>query len=130
MTLNSFRKRYEYLRLGGKAGKETFGFERYLNQRFYCSQEWRTFRRDIIVRDSACDLAIDDGFHDIIGKIIIHHINPISPKDISDQNLNVLLNPDNVICVSHNTHEAIHYGDISLIPLYEERRMNDTTPWK
>ena len=132
ITIPSFEERYEYLKLGGRVGEETFGFDRYLNQRFYNSYEWKHFRRDIIVRDCGCDMAFDDGFHEISGKIIIHHINPIAQRDIYHHDTNVLLNPNNVVCVSYKTHEAIHYGDSSLLDSYHlvVRRPNDTTPWK
>lgn len=126
LTLGAFEERYRYLKLGGKVGRATFGFDRYMNQKFYTSYEWRTFRRDIIVRDNGCDLGIDDGLHEIGGKILIHHINPITPDDITMQRLDVLLDPENVICVSHRTHEAIHYGDESLIHPFAERRPGDT----
>lgn len=131
VTIPSFEERYEYLRLGGTVGRSTFGYDRYLNQRFYTSAEWKQFRRDMIIRDNACDLGIDDGLHDIHGLVLLHHINPIIPKDIVAKNLDILLNPENVICVSHRTHEAIHYGDSSLIaPIFVDRKPNDTTPWK
>ena len=126
LTYNTFDERYRYLKLGGEVGKATFGFDRYMNQKFYTSYEWRMFRRDIIVRDFGCDLGINDGLHEIGGKIILHHINPITPDDISMKRLNVLLNPENVICVSHRTHEAIHYGDESLLHEFVERRPGDT----
>ena len=130
--LSSFEERFEYLKLGGTVGKSTFGYDRYLNQRFYTSEEWRQFRRDIILRDNGSDMGLDDGFHEIMGQILIHHINPIIPKDIVHHRLDILLNPDNVVCVSHNTHEAIHYGDIDLLNRYSivERRPGDTTLWK
>lgn len=129
ITLPTFEERYRYLRMGGAVGKETFGFDRYLNQKFYSSAEWKRFRRDIIIRDMGCDLGIED--RPIQGIIILHHLNAIDPKDILDKNVRVLLNPENVICVSHNTHNAIHYGDDSLLftdPIV--RTKNDTCPWK
>lgn len=129
VSIQDFEGRYEYLKLGGQVGKQTFGYDRYLNQKFYTSEEWRRFRRDIIIRDHGCDLGIDDGLHDIKTKIIIHHINPISMKDILRRNFDILLNPSNVICVTHRTHEAIHYGDISLLQIYVERRPGDTRSW-
>ena len=129
ITLPTFEERYHYLKLGGKVGEETFGFDRYLNQVFYSSAEWKRFRRDIIVRDMGCDLGIED--RTIGGIIIIHHINPIILADIHRRKLEVLLNPENVICVSHNTHNAIHYGDESLLTLAPiARRPNDTCPWR
>ena len=129
ITFPTFEERYRYLRIGGTVGKETFGFDRYLNQKFYSSIEWKRFRRDVILRDMGCDLGIED--RQIQGIIILHHLNPIDPKDILDKNVRVLLNPENVICVCHNTHNAIHYGDDSLLftdPIV--RTKNDTCPWK
>ena len=129
ITLPTFEERYRYLRIGGSVGKETFGFDRYLNQKFYSSYEWKQFRRDVIIRDMGCDLGIED--RAIQGLIIIHHLNSIDPKDIQDKNIRVLLDFENVICVSHNTHNAIHYGDDSLLftdPII--RTKNDTCPWK
>lgn len=129
ITLLTFEERYRYLRLGGTVGEETFGYDRYLNQVFYTSKLWRDFRRDIIVRDLGCDLGISD--REIGGLILIHHLNPISLDDILKRNLEVLVNPENAICVSHNTHQAIHYGDESLLitaPI--ERSKNDTCPWR
>ena len=129
LTLPTFEERFRYLKLGGKVGEETFGFDRYLNQVFYSSAEWKRFRRDIIVRDLGCDLGIED--REIGGIIILHHINPIALVDIHRRNLDVLLNPENVICTSHNTHNAIHYGDESLLTLAPiVRRPNDTCPWR
>lgn len=130
IKLPTFEERYEYLKLGGGVGNFTFGSHRYLNQRFYSSTEWRQFRRDIIDRDCACDLGINDGLHDITGKIIIHHLNPITQEDISSIKVSVLLNPENVICVSHKTHEAIHYGNEKPLPLFSERKPGDTTLWR
>lgn len=129
ITIPDFMDRYEYLKLGGKVGKSTFGFDRYLNQKFYSSYEWKQFRRDMIIRDNGCDLGVNDGLHEIGGRIILHHINPIDPKDISLKHLEVLLNPDNVICVSHRTHEAIHYGDKELLRSFVERKPGDTSLW-
>lgn len=116
------------MRLGGEVGKETFGFERYLNQSFYSSVEWKAFRRDIIVRDMGCDLGIAD--REIRGLIMIHHINPISVDDIK-RGHDCLMDPENSICTSFNTHNAIHYGDEKLLivpPI--ERTKNDTCPWR
>mgnify|MGYP003308050678 CR=1 FL=1 len=129
ITIPTFEERYRYLRMGGSVGKETFGFDRYLNQKFYSSLEWKRFRRDVILRDMGCDLGIED--RAIQGLIIIHHLNSINPKDIQEKNIRVLLDFENVICVSHNTHNAIHYGDDSLLftdPIV--RTKNDTCPWK
>lgn len=130
LTLPTFEERFRYLKLGGEIGKETFGFDRYLNQAFYSTLEWKNFRRDMIIRDMGCDLGIPD--REIGGIIILHHINPISMADIRQRNIEVLLNPENVICVSHNTHNAIHYGDESILTPSSlvERRPNDTCPWR
>lgn len=130
ITLPTFEERFRYLKLGGEIGKETFGFDRYLNQAFYSTLEWKNFRRDMIVRDMGCDLGIPD--REIGGIIILHHINPISMADIRQRNIEVLLNPENVICVSHNTHNAIHYGDENILTPSSivERRPNDTCPWR
>ena len=129
ITIPTFEDRFEYLKLDGTVGKETFGFDRYLNQQFYNSYEYRKFRREIIVRDMGCDLGIEE--RPINGLIILHHINPIDPEDILDRNIRILLDPENSICVSLRTHNAIHYGDSSLLitnPI--ERKPNDTCPWR
>ena len=123
----TFEERFEYVRLGGVVGRETFGFERYLNQAFYHSNEWRRFRRDMIVRDNGCDLAIPD--REIFDRIILHHLNAITMDDI-ENSADCLFDPDNVVCVSHSTSNAIHYGDASLlVRLPEERRKGDTHLW-
>lgn len=129
ITLPTFEERYKYLRLEGEVGKETFGFDRWLNQVFYNSKEWKAFRRDMIVRDMGCDLGIND--REIVGSIIIHHIEPISLEDVLNRRIEVLMNPENSICTSLTTHNAIHYGDESLLvkgPV--ERSKNDTCPWR
>lgn len=130
LALPTFEERFRYLKLDGDIGKETFGFDRYLNQVFYSTLEWKNFRRDMIVRDMGCDLGIRD--REIQGIIILHHINPISMSDIRQRNLDILLNPENVICVSHRTHNAIHYGDESILTPSSlvERKPNDTCPWR
>ena len=130
IQLDSFEERFEYLALHGRVGSETFGFDRYLNQKFYASKEWKDFRRDVIVRDNGCDLGVDDGLHDILHRPIIHHINPISPKDLRENNIDIILDMNNVILCSHATHEAIHYGDRSLLYSLTERKPNDTIPWR
>lgn len=129
IRLDSFKDRFEYLKLNGSVGSDTFGFDRYLNQLFYKSAKWRSIRNDIIIRDDGCDLGVED--FQINGRIIIHHMNPINPYDIQNRT-DLLLNPEFLICVSHNTHNAIHYGDITLLPSNEitERRPNDTCPWR
>lgn len=128
ITLPTFEERYQYLRLGDRIGEETFGFDRYLNQTFYRSQEWRSLRDEIIIRDNACDLAMDG--REIYGRILIHHMNPIRVDDILKRS-DYLLNPDYLVCVTKTTHDAIHYGDeTSLIVVPRERTKNDTCPWK
>ncbi len=128
ITCHSFEERFNYLELKGKVGKETFGPLRRLNQEFYHSSEWLNFRDKIIIRDNGCDLGVE-GF-EIYGPILIHHLNPITSEDILNHNKSVF-DPENVICTTLMTHNAIHYGDISLLvtgPL--ERSKNDTCPWK
>ena len=129
ITIPTFMERYEYLRLGDRIGVETFGYDRYLNQLFYNSKEWKKFRRDIIVRDNGNDLGVDG--RKIGGIITIHHIIPITIDDVVNRRLDILLNPDNVISTSSNTHKAIHYGDSNLlIPELIVRKQNDTCPWR
>lgn len=128
ITLPTFMERYKYLRIGGTVGTDTFGFDRYLNQVFYKSDEWKSIRRHVIIRDCGCDLGIEG--HEIHERILIHHINPISEEDILGRS-DFLLNPEYLISTSHRTHNAIHYGDDSILidtPL--ERKKNDTCPWK
>lgn len=128
IKLATFEERYEYLRLGGIIGDETFGFDRYLNQVFYRSQKWKSIRDFVIVRDNGCDLGVEG--HEIYGKILIHHMNPITIKDIEKESA-YLLDPEFLISTTHNTHNAIHYGDKSLlITAPVERRKNDTCPWR
>lgn len=129
ITLPTFEERYRYLRLGGKVGEETFGFDRYINQLFYRNKEWRSVRDEVIVRDNGCDLGIQG--REIYGSIIIvHHMNPITKEDILNRS-EYLLNPEYLISTIKNTHDAIHYGDESLlITMPIERRKNDTCPWK
>lgn len=125
---NTFEERFRYLKLSGRVGEDTFGFDRYLNQQFYKSKEWQSLRREIIIRDNACDLGILD--REIDKYIIIHHMNPISKHDLIHQT-DFLLNPEYMICVTRQTHNAIHYGDDSiLMHAYTERRKNDTCPWR
>lgn len=126
--LSSFLDRYEYLRLDGTVGFETFGSNRFMNQAFYTSPEWRRARREVIIRDDGCDLGVEG--YDIFSKILIHHMNPIREEDLINRNPDIL-NPEFLICVSHNTHNAIHYGDKNLLPApLVERRPGDTCPWK
>lgn len=128
IQLPTFKERYEYLRLGGMVGQDTFGFDRYLNQKFYRSPEWKRIRRDVIIRDEGRDLAMEG--YELQGNIFVHHMNPISPDNL----LNVddwILNPEFLVCVSKRTHDAIHFGDVSLLPsLPTERTPNDMCPWK
>lgn len=125
--LKTFEDRYEYLKLKGSVGRETFGFDRYLNQMLYKSRRWLRIRDDVIVRDEACDLGIYG--YDIHHNIIIHHMNPISRDDIENEDDSVF-DPEFLICTSHNTHMAIHYGDGSLLPKpLVIRYPGDTTPW-
>lgn len=128
VKLSTFEERFAYLKLRGKIGEDTFGFDRVFNQMFYRSQEWKSIRKEVIIRDNGCDLGIAG--YDIYGKIIIHHMNPISVSDIQERT-SFLLAPDYLICVSLDTHNAIHYGSEELLnkaPV--ERRKNDTCPWK
>lgn len=131
IQIPTFLERYRYLKLGGKVGEETFGWERYLNQHFYNSGEWRAFRRDIIIRDNGCDLADPDHEFGEGEQVIIHHMNPIDTSDIVFQT-QYLMNPEFVISVRKKTHLAIHYGDESLLLDYEPviRQPNDTCPWR
>ena len=126
--LKTFDERYEYLRIGGLVGESVFGFERYLNQALYTSQRWRLLRNEIIIRDNGCDLGVEG--YDINDKIIIHHMNPITREQIKDPDESIF-DPEFLICVSNRTHQAIHYGDASLLPRGPVvRRPNDTCPWK
>lgn len=129
IQIPSFIERYRYLRLGGKAGEITFGNERYLNQTLYRSPEWKSFRRDMIIRDNGCDLGMDG--YSIQGKIMLHHINPITIEDMYNRSP-AIFDEENVICVSARTHNAIHYGDEELLMIDDiiERRPNDTIPWR
>lgn len=126
--LKTFKERYDYLRLKGDVGRSTFGFDRYMNQVFYRSREWKRVRDQVIIRDQGCDLGIPG--YDITGHVVIHHMNPILPDDIVEST-EILLDIDCLISTTHRTHMAIHYGDESL--LYKppvERRPGDTIPWR
>ena len=126
--LPTFEERYRYLRLTGQVGQETFGFDRYLNQVFYRSQRWKKIRDHVIIRDNGCDLGVEG--YEIHGRIIIHHMNPITIEDIERES-SYLLDPEFLICTVHNTHNAIHYGDERLlITAPVERTINDTCPWR
>lgn len=127
-SFSTFIERFNYLKLNGKVGIETFGFDRYLNQVLYCSQEWKRFRRQVIIRDNGCVFGLDG--YNINGRLIVHHINPITLEQI-EQRDPMIFSMENVVCVTHNLHEAIHYGDESLIPTDPIiRKPNDTCPWK
>ena len=117
------------MKLDGRVGEDTFGFDRYLNQRFYRSEEWKQVRREVIIRDNGCDLAIPD--REIFGRIIVHHMNPISVSDI-DGNEKYILDPEYLITTFKLTHDAIHYGDESILTESEPitRTQNDTCPWR
>ena len=128
IMLPTFKERYKYLRLGGTVGEDTFGFDRYLNQAFYKAREWLDVRDYVIVRDHGCDLGLEG--YEIHGKIIVHHMNPILKSDILERN-KFLLDPEYLISTVKRTHDAIHYGDDSLLldaPI--ERTKNDTCPWR
>ena len=128
ITIPTFEERFEYLQLKGSVGKDTFGYDRYLNQVLYRSHEWKRLRNQIIIRDGGCDLACNG--YDVYGKVLIHHLNPITVEDVLARSRKVF-DPDNLVCVSHNTHNAIHYGDVDLLvtgPII--RTKNDTCPWR
>lgn len=128
ITIPTFEERFEYLQLKGSVGKDTFGYDRYLNQVLYRSPEWKRLRNQIIIRDGGCDLACEG--YDIYGKVLIHHLNPITVDDVLARSRKVF-DPDNLVCVTHNTHNAIHYGDADLLitgPI--ARTKNDTCPWR
>lgn len=120
--------RYKYLRLFGDVGKDTFGHSRFLNQDFYRSREWKKVRDEVIVRDNGCDLGVEG--YEIYDRVYIHHMNPITIDNIVDRDLEKLLDPETLVCVSFNTHQAIHYGDESLLPQIPiERKPGDTKLW-
>lgn len=129
IQLSTFLERYRYLQLRGRVGEDTFGFDRWLNQVFYRSPEWKAVRQEVLLRDNAFDLAHPE--HPISGRLLVHHMNPITDKDIVNRE-DILMNPDYLITVSHQTHNAIHYGDESLLicDTISERKPNDTCPWK
>ena len=128
LTFPTLEERFRYLELKGSVGKDTFGYDRYLNQILYHSGEWKSFRNDIIIRDNGCDLACEG--YEIHQRILIHHINPITVEDVLNRSPKVF-DPENVVCVSHITHNAIHYGDENLLMTAPvERSQNDTCPWR
>lgn len=128
ITIPTYEERFQYLQLKGAVGKDTFGYDRYLNQILYNSPEWKRLRNQIIIRDNGCDLGCEG--YEIYGRVLIHHLNPITVEDVVSRNP-IVFDPENLICVSHNTHNAIHYGDESLLILAPvERTKNDTCPWR
>jgi hypothetical protein len=133
ITIPTFIDRYRYLRLGGKVGEATFGFDRYLNQLFYKSDEWLAIRDYVIIRDTGNnDYCLDLGAegHEIHGRILVHHMNPITTHDILNRT-EFLLNPEYLICTVKSTHDAIHYGDENLLATAPiERTRYDTCPWR
>lgn len=125
--LRTFEERFEYLSLKGTVGHQTFGFDRWINQQFYTSRDWRDLRREIILRDESCDLGIPG--YEIHSRLIVHHMNPLDQGDIVHGTPNAL-NPEYLICTTHDTHNAIHYGDATLlVKPYEPRRPGDTKLW-
>lgn len=128
IKLKTFEERFKYLKLSGRVGNSTFGYDRYLNQSFYKSKEWLSTRDKIIVRDNACDLGVPG--NDIYNNIMVHHINPITPEDIKTKSAK-LFDPENLISTRKRTHDAIHYGDVKVLTdSLKERRQNDTIPWR
>lgn len=127
-TLETFEQRFAYLKLSGSVGDATFGYDRYLNQEFYRSRLWRHARDVVIARDYGCDLGIRG--YEIHDRVYVHHMNPISPEDIIHSNVDIL-NAEYLICVTHDTHNAIHYGDESLLKRRQlvVRRPGDTNLW-
>lgn len=128
ILLPTFKERFEYLKLSGSVGEDTFGFDRYLNQKFYRTSEWRKVRDAVIIRDNGCDLGVEG--YEIYDRIVIHHINPITAKDI-EKHADWIIDPNQLICTSFKTHNAIHYGNIDLVDKQPTiRELNDTCPWK
>lgn len=128
IKIKTFEDRYEYLKIGGKVGEETFGCSRYLNQIFYSTKKWKQIRNYVIVRDFGRDLAFEGC--EIPGRIIVHHLNPITKEDILSRS-KCLFDLENLVCVSNNTHEAIHFGNMNILPKDPiERRPYDTCPWR
>lgn len=127
--LQTFEERFNYLKLGGEVGGETFGFDRYLNQLLYNSQEWKSLRNKIIIRDNGNDLGLEG--YQIYGRVIIHHMNPVTIEDIENRSPDVF-NPEFLISTTHKTHNAIHYGDENYTRQFKlvERKPNDTIPWR
>jgi len=127
--LQTYEERFEYLSLNGRVGEDTFGFDRYLNQQLYKSKEWKSIRDEVIIRDNGCDLGMED--YDIFGTIHVHHMNPLTSDDIINST-EYLLNPEYLICVSIDTHNAIHYGTKDYVNKNKlvTRKPNDHCPWK
>ena len=127
IQLETFEERFEYLSIRGKVGCETFGFNRWVNQRFYMSREWRSLRQQAIIRDNGCDLGVDG--YEIHSRLIVHHMNPITQQDI-EYGTRMALDLENLICTTHDTHNAIHFGDASLLAKpYVPRSPGDTKLW-
>ena len=126
IKLDTFAERFEYLKLTGIVGKETFGYDRYLNQLLYHSDDWHRTRNFVIIRDNGCDLGIPG--MEIKGRIIVHHMNPITEQDIL-QHSDLLLDPEFLICTGMNTHNAVHYGDDSILNAWRPREAGDTKLW-
>lgn len=127
VKFQTFEERFRYLALSGDVGDPTFGYDRWINQRFYGSREWDLARRDVIVRDLGCDLGVEG--YEIHGRIIVHHMNPMVLEDFSEGNRNIV-DPEFLICTTHDTHNAIHYGDERQLPKpMVERRPGDTKLW-
>ena len=127
IKLPTFEERFNYLKMSGSVGEATFGFERYLNQKFYQSYEWKKLRRDIILRDNGCDLGLEG--YEVLSRIIVHHMNPVTSKDIRLMS-DILMNPEYLISCRYETHNALHFGDINILnnePI--ERKPGDTCPW-
>lgn len=129
ITLPTIKERYEYLKLGGSVGAVTFGGDRVFNQKFYTSKKWKDIRRQIIIRDCGCDLGVSG--YEVNNRITIHHMNPVTRKDIYNEDWEYLTNPEYLISCSYLTHQAIHFGDQGLLPKVPiERQPNDTCPWR
>lgn len=129
IRLPTFEERFEYLKLSGVVSKETFGSHRWLNQVLYSSKEWRDIRNQIIIRDDSCDLACPD--RKLYSHVYIHHINPLTESDVLNRS-SAIFDLNNLVCVSYDTHQAIHYGDIKLLMPSEpiKRSKHDTSPWR
>lgn len=129
ITMPTYIERFKYLKLSGRVGRETFGFDRYLNQQFYQRDpKWKKTRDYVIIRDNGCDLGVEG--YEIRGKLIVHHMNPVTIEDILEGR-DCVYDPEFLICTVHNTHNAIHYGDESLLTLAPiVRTPGDTCPWK